>query len=214
MTLTYLDLLVQKDNLQKSQFFKGLPKVVAKLPKVKLLCLVFFSFTWSLVMFCFGKGLSRSNGDTLSGCNQMLRMVLCIIFMEEQSVLCVFMSFQLRDNDWIEGLIVLIVLYLTSYLISKYLYWKCCEAGESPASSSESGEGMLECQHGSFHSAKHDWSCRAGNERRVLSENLPRIHSSLQNNGTDSGAGIALSRVAKKKNRNSPFSSEMISLLE
>lgn len=33
MTLTYLDLLVQKDNLQKSQFFKGLPKVVAKLPK-------------------------------------------------------------------------------------------------------------------------------------------------------------------------------------
>ena len=34
MTLTYLDLLVQKDNLQKSQFFKGLPKVVGKLPKV------------------------------------------------------------------------------------------------------------------------------------------------------------------------------------
>lgn len=54
MTLTYLDLLVQKDNLQKSQFFKGLPKVVAKLPKVKLLFLA-FSSTQSLVMICFGR---------------------------------------------------------------------------------------------------------------------------------------------------------------
>ena len=34
MTLQYLDSLVQRDNLQKSQFFKGLPQVIAKMPKV------------------------------------------------------------------------------------------------------------------------------------------------------------------------------------
>ena len=34
VTLIYLDLLVQKDNLQKSQFFKDLTPVVTKLPKV------------------------------------------------------------------------------------------------------------------------------------------------------------------------------------
>ena len=34
ITLQYLDMLVQKDNLQKSQFFKGLPKVIEKLPLV------------------------------------------------------------------------------------------------------------------------------------------------------------------------------------
>lgn len=34
MTLQYLDMLVQKDNLQKSQFFKGLAKVIDKLPIV------------------------------------------------------------------------------------------------------------------------------------------------------------------------------------
>lgn len=34
ITLQYLDMLVQKDNLQKSQFFKGLSKVLEKLPLV------------------------------------------------------------------------------------------------------------------------------------------------------------------------------------
>ncbi|XP_014768329.1 SCY1-like protein 2 isoform X1 [Octopus bimaculoides] len=33
MTLQYLDTLFQRDNLQKSKFFKGLPKIIAKLPK-------------------------------------------------------------------------------------------------------------------------------------------------------------------------------------
>ncbi|XP_064417932.1 SCY1-like protein 2 [Latimeria chalumnae] len=33
MTLQYLDSLFQRDNLQKSQFYKGLPKVLPKLPK-------------------------------------------------------------------------------------------------------------------------------------------------------------------------------------
>ncbi|CAH1785559.1 unnamed protein product, partial [Owenia fusiformis] len=33
MTLQYLDSLFQRDNLQKSQFFKGLPKILTKLPK-------------------------------------------------------------------------------------------------------------------------------------------------------------------------------------
>ncbi|MGH0173648.1 UNVERIFIED_CONTAM: hypothetical protein FKN15_065739 [Acipenser sinensis] len=33
MTLQYFDSLFQRDNLQKSQFYKGLPKVLSKLPK-------------------------------------------------------------------------------------------------------------------------------------------------------------------------------------
>lgn len=33
MTLQYFDSLIQRDNLQKSQFYKGLPKVLPKLPK-------------------------------------------------------------------------------------------------------------------------------------------------------------------------------------
>jgi hypothetical protein len=41
ITLLYLDTLMQRDNLEKSQFFKGLPQVVAKLPKVSLLARVF-----------------------------------------------------------------------------------------------------------------------------------------------------------------------------
>jgi len=36
ITLQYLDMLVQRDNLQKSQFFKGLSKVIEKLPLVSL----------------------------------------------------------------------------------------------------------------------------------------------------------------------------------
>ena len=39
VTLQYFDTLFQRDNLQKSQFFKGLPKVLPKLPKV---CCCFF----------------------------------------------------------------------------------------------------------------------------------------------------------------------------
>lgn len=34
VTLQYFDTLFQRDNLQKSQFYKGLPKVLPKLPKV------------------------------------------------------------------------------------------------------------------------------------------------------------------------------------
>lgn len=34
VTLQYFDSLFQRDNLQKSQFYKGLPKVLPKLPKV------------------------------------------------------------------------------------------------------------------------------------------------------------------------------------
>lgn len=33
MTLQFMDTLFQRDNLQKSQFFKGLPKIIEKLPK-------------------------------------------------------------------------------------------------------------------------------------------------------------------------------------
>uniref|UniRef100_A0A8C9L9M1 SCY1 like pseudokinase 2 n=1 Tax=Pavo cristatus TaxID=9049 RepID=A0A8C9L9M1_PAVCR len=39
MTLQYFDSLFQRDNLQKSQFFKGLPKVLPKLPKILLIFL-------------------------------------------------------------------------------------------------------------------------------------------------------------------------------
>ena len=35
MTLQYLDSLVQRDEMAKSQFFRGLYKVMSKLPKVK-----------------------------------------------------------------------------------------------------------------------------------------------------------------------------------
>lgn len=35
VTLQYFDSLFQRDNLQKSQFYKGLPKVLPKLPKVR-----------------------------------------------------------------------------------------------------------------------------------------------------------------------------------
>ena len=34
MTLQYLDSLFQQDNLQKSQFFKGLAKILQKMPAV------------------------------------------------------------------------------------------------------------------------------------------------------------------------------------
>jgi len=44
ITLQYLDMLVQRDNLQKSQFFKGLSKVIEKLPLVGL--------RHSCVLFC------------------------------------------------------------------------------------------------------------------------------------------------------------------
>jgi len=40
ITLQYLDMLVQKDNLQKSQFFKGLSKVIEKLPLVSIVVVV------------------------------------------------------------------------------------------------------------------------------------------------------------------------------
>lgn len=46
MTLQYFDSLFQRDNLQKSQFYKGLPKVLPKLPKVCLLPLP--TTFWSL----------------------------------------------------------------------------------------------------------------------------------------------------------------------
>ena len=42
MTLQYFDSLFQRDNLQKSQFFKGLPKVLPKLPKVHIHISIYF----------------------------------------------------------------------------------------------------------------------------------------------------------------------------
>ncbi|CDQ81367.1 unnamed protein product [Oncorhynchus mykiss] len=38
VTLAYFDSLFQRDNLQKSQFYKNLPKVLPKLPKVSVHC--------------------------------------------------------------------------------------------------------------------------------------------------------------------------------
>ena len=46
VTLRYLDLLVQKDNLQKSQFFKDLTAVVSKLPKVFTCTFIFYKHAW------------------------------------------------------------------------------------------------------------------------------------------------------------------------
>lgn len=60
MTLTYLDLLVQKDNLQKSQFFKGLPKIVAKLPKVRSMavhCQILYQLISSNVISIYREGI-------------------------------------------------------------------------------------------------------------------------------------------------------------
>ncbi|KAF4114512.1 hypothetical protein G5714_004735 [Onychostoma macrolepis] len=42
MTLQYFDSLFQRDNLQKSQFYKGLPKVLPKLPKASNMILLIF----------------------------------------------------------------------------------------------------------------------------------------------------------------------------
>lgn len=36
MTLVYLDSLVQRDNLQKSQYFKSLPNIAKQLPLVRV----------------------------------------------------------------------------------------------------------------------------------------------------------------------------------
>lgn len=47
VTLRYLDTLFQRENIEKSNFFKGLPKVVAKLPKVEILIFILF-FAFSL----------------------------------------------------------------------------------------------------------------------------------------------------------------------
>ncbi len=41
-TLQYLDSLYQWDNLQKSQFYKGLPQILAKMPKVSVSFIVFY----------------------------------------------------------------------------------------------------------------------------------------------------------------------------
>lgn len=45
MTLQYFDSLFQRDNLQKSQFFKGLPKVLPKLPKVRQTQIILLIYT-------------------------------------------------------------------------------------------------------------------------------------------------------------------------
>lgn len=55
MTLQYFDSLFQRDNLQKSQFYKGLPKVLPKLPKVvQPNVVVAFSFSGVHPMKCMG----------------------------------------------------------------------------------------------------------------------------------------------------------------
>ena len=43
MTLQYLDSLVQRDDMAKSQFFRGLYKVMSKLPKVSSFLQIYFS---------------------------------------------------------------------------------------------------------------------------------------------------------------------------
>lgn len=43
MTLQYLDSLVQRDDMAKSQFFRGLYKVMSKLPKVSSFLQICFS---------------------------------------------------------------------------------------------------------------------------------------------------------------------------
>lgn len=45
VTLQYFDALFQRDNLQKSQFYKGLPKVLPKLPKVNSLFNIIVLYT-------------------------------------------------------------------------------------------------------------------------------------------------------------------------
>lgn len=40
VTLQFMDTLFQRDNLQKSEFFRGLPKILKKLPKVHITMLV------------------------------------------------------------------------------------------------------------------------------------------------------------------------------
>jgi len=42
ITLQYFDSLFQRDNLQKSQFYKSLPKILPKLPKVRIRNEMFF----------------------------------------------------------------------------------------------------------------------------------------------------------------------------
>ena len=42
MTLQYLDSLVQRDDMAKSQFFRGLYKVMSKLPKVSSFLQIYF----------------------------------------------------------------------------------------------------------------------------------------------------------------------------
>ena len=43
MTLQYLDSLVQRDDMAKSQFFRGLYKIMSKLPKVSSFLQTYFS---------------------------------------------------------------------------------------------------------------------------------------------------------------------------
>lgn len=56
VTLQYFDSLFQRDNLQKSQFYKGLPKVLPKLPKVKgffyKICKASFRFFSLILLLC------------------------------------------------------------------------------------------------------------------------------------------------------------------
>ena len=40
VTLQFMDTLFQRDNLQKSEFFRGLPKILKNLPKVHITMLV------------------------------------------------------------------------------------------------------------------------------------------------------------------------------
>jgi len=49
-TLLYLDTLLQRENLQKSQFFKGLPKILPQMPKVISLNVSFYAPCMKVVL--------------------------------------------------------------------------------------------------------------------------------------------------------------------
>ena len=51
MTLQYLDSLFQQDNLQKSQFFKGLAKVLQKMPIVSENGVIFCSIKQTIFKY-------------------------------------------------------------------------------------------------------------------------------------------------------------------
>ena len=52
VTLQFMDTLFQRDNLQKSEFFRGLPKILKNLPKVHITMLVVVKMSNSQIWWC------------------------------------------------------------------------------------------------------------------------------------------------------------------